>query len=187
MWKRENAPYLVTIIVAALGWLITRSVDETMKSPLVAYSLKESMENGNRIITARLRNISSATVFRNLYVVLTNLDGTSSKFVRADLQYEAPVHPNLLRKGASEHAPTWAGALVTELQPRTAVRLKTWVQGTQTPTLRYDSATDTVRLIEESPLTWAVEHEGCILLSLAGILALVLGIYIICLASGRIS
>jgi|GEM_PF-6855532 len=187
MWKRENAPYFVTIVVAALGWLITRSVDETMKSPLVAYSLEESTEGGNRIITARLRNISAATVFRNLYVVLTNLDGINSKFERVDLQYEAPVHPNILRKGPAEYAPTWAGALVTELQPRTAVRLKAWVQGKQTPILRYDSATDTVRLIEESPLTWAVEHEGCILLSLAAILALVLGFYIICLASGKIS
>ena len=182
MFKKEHAPYLFTVAIAMLGWLITRAVDETTKSPLVAYSTNDSVENGQRVFAARFHNISSSTVFRNLYVVLTNLDGTSSKFTSVDLEYEAPIHPDKLRKAAPAFGNAWAGCMISELQPRTAVQLRTTIEGPGVPVVRFDSKEATVRLVKQGFLTIVVENESEILLWMAALTIVLLVIYVIFLS-----
>jgi hypothetical protein len=186
MFKRENAPYLFTLIIATLGWLLTRAVDEMTKSPLVGYSVHDSVDaQGLREFSVRVHNISAATAFRNLYLVLTNLDGVRSKFTQADIQYEPPVHVSKERKTVAEWGNTWAGAQLKELQPQTAIRLATQIEGPDDPVVRFESATDTVRLVKDGWLTYAVEHEMELLLWFAGGLVALLLFYVICLAKGK--
>jgi hypothetical protein len=186
MFKKENAPYLFTLIIATLGWLLTRAVDEVTKSPLVAYTVHESVNvQGGREFTVRVHNISRATAFRNLYVVLTNLDGVRSKFTDANAEYEAPAHVSEERKTTAGWGNTWAGILLKDLQPESAVRLATRIEGPDTPLVRCESATDTVRLVEENWHTWLVEEETGILLWLALILVLLLIFYVVCLARAK--
>jgi hypothetical protein len=183
MFKRENAPYLFTLIIATLGWLLTRAVDEMTKSPLVAYSISESVNGkGGRQFSVRVHNISAATAFRNLYVVLTNLDGERSSFTDAKIEYEPPAYVDKLRKTEAYYGNTWAGILLTDLQPKTAVRLVTQIQGLDVPVVRCESATDTVRLVKTGLRTCLLEHETEILLLLALVLCLLLGFYIFYLA-----
>src|SRR6266403_5615922 len=126
MFKRENAPYLFTLIIAALGWLLTRAVDEMTKSPLVGYSTHNSVNaQGAREFSVQVHNLSAATAFRNLYLVLTNLDGERTKFRWADIQYPPPVHVSPERKTTAKWADSWASAQFVDLQPKTALRLAT--------------------------------------------------------------
>jgi hypothetical protein len=185
MFKTESAPYLFTIIIATLGWLLTRAADEMTKSPLLAYSIQESVDGQGREYSVRVHNISAATALRNVYLILTNLDGKSSKFTRAEIQYEAPIHISKERKTAAEHESTWAGVLVKELQPKTAIRLTTVIEGPDTPVLRCESATDTIRLIEDGCRTFVVEQQTAILLWLAGGLCALLLIYVVYLVRNR--
>jgi hypothetical protein len=186
LFKRDNAPYLFAIIIAILGWLITRSVDEITKSPLVVYDLDDSTNiDGARQLILRVRNISRTTAFRNLYVLLSDLDGNRSKFTKAAAHYEAPVHISEDRKTTAECGATWAGILIKDLQPNTAVRLVTTIAGSDTPTVRCESATDTIRLVKGGIVTWIIQNETAILLWLAvGLIALLL-FYIVWLGTTR--
>jgi hypothetical protein len=179
MFKREQAPYLFTVAIAAIGWLVTRAVDETTKSPLLAYSICDRIEHNERFFTVRLHNISTSTAFRQIYLALTNLDGTKSRFTWAAPEYEAPIHPSKLTKATPQWDTTWAGCLFSELQPRTSVLFKTKIDGRGTPQVRFDSTNDTVRLVKSGVLTIAVEYESEILLALAGVLTVLLVIYAI--------
>jgi hypothetical protein len=132
-----------------------------------------------------LHNISPATAFRKLYVVLTNLDGVRSKFTSADIQYEEPAHASKERKTVAEFRDTWAGVLVTELQPKNAVRLVTQIEGPDRPVVRCDSATDAVHLVKDGWSTFAVEYEITILLSLAVALVVILVFYVVFLSRTR--
>lgn len=187
MFKLDNAPYLFTLIIAMLGWLLTRVVDEATKSPLVAYSVHDFVNaQGAREFTVRVHNIAHATAFRNLYLVLTNLDGVRSKFAYANAQYEAPAHVSEERKTTATWGDTWAGILLKELQPETAVRLATQIEGPDVPLVRCESATDTVRLVKENWQTWAVESETKILFGLALVLMLLLIFYAVYLARTKV-
>lgn len=186
MLKLENVPFLFALIIATLGWLVTRAVDQAVKAPLVGYRMEEKAEaDGKRTVSLRLRNISSVIAFRNLNVLLTYLDGQGSRFLKAEIQYEAPAHVSPERKTAALWDPTWAGVLVSELQPRGAVRLVAEVRGPDRPTVWCDSGTDTVRLVEEGWTTWVVMHETEILLWLALGLVVLLVVYVGYLAGNR--
>jgi len=189
MFRREQFPYFFTLILAAMSWLLTRAVDEKTKSPLIAYRIEDSsLGQGERSFTVRLHNISSATAFRNLHVVFTNLDGVKSKFSDAAIEYEPPAYIDKARKTEAEHEAVWALFPLNELQPKTAVRLVARIIGPDKPVIRCDSATDTVRLIEEGFFrTWIVEYETEILFGIAVALAGMLIVYAVSLHRGGVA
>ena len=186
MFKKEQFPYFFTLILAAMSWLLTRAVDEKTKSPLIAYRIEDSsLGQGERKFTVRLHNISSATAFRNLHIVFTNLDGVKSKFSDATIEYEPPAYIDKARKTEAEHEAIWAGFPLNELQPKSAVRLVARIIGPDKPVIRCDSATDTVHLVEEGFFrTWIVEYETEILFWIAVGLAGMLIVYAIALSRG---
>src|SRR5438045_6996084 len=104
------------------------------KSPLVAYTVHDSINaKGVREFSVQVHNLSAATAFRNLYLVLTKLDGVRTKFTWADIQYPPPVHVSNERKTGAEWETTWAGARLVDLQPKTTLRLATQIEGPDEP------------------------------------------------------
>src|SRR4051794_21155433 len=187
MFKAENAPYLFTIIIAALSWLVTRVVDEVTKSPIIAYNVTDSTNiDGARDYTVRLRNVSRTVSFRDLNLVVNDLD-TNSKFTNAAAQYEAPVYISEKRKTSAEHEDGIAKLLIRDLQPSTSIRLATTIQGPSQPTVRIESEKEAVRLVKANLYTWIVENETAILCVFAGSLVVLLLIYVLWLGKTKLA
>lgn len=179
MWRADQVPYLFTLIIAVLGWLVTRAVDEVDKSPMITYHIENGMRDGMRTCTAHLHNISADKVFRNLLIALVypkeKMEGANFKTV--EFRYPAPA----MRQDQNrprEYTDKWmAQSVISELQPGATIDLITTLEGQEEPSVHCQSA-EAVRLVRRSAFTDAVEHEPALLLGLAVVLTVFLCIYL---------
>ncbi len=173
MLKKETAPFLFTLIIAVLGWLLTRAIEDAAKAPTLAYSKSSFSEGTSRIFAFRLRNVSSDVVFRNFNIVLTGPDEIHSHFLWADILYAAPIHPDKSKKQDPSWKSSYVICFVPELQPGTELIVKAKVDGDAEPVLRFDCPTP-LHLVRAGALSFAIENLSEILISLAVALFLTL-------------
>ena len=62
----EKIPYLITILVALIGWGLTHTVDRVISFPIIEYNKKINSNEKGKEIEYFITNISRDTLFQNL-------------------------------------------------------------------------------------------------------------------------
>ena len=62
----EKAPYIATLLFAAIGWTVTHTVDRWLNMPLIEYDVFHKYN----VFNLTLENITDDKVFENFFVVL---------------------------------------------------------------------------------------------------------------------
>jgi len=55
--RLKEAPYAVTLLVAALGWSVTHGVDRLTQMPIIEYKLDDPSDHGSRLVKCEVTNI----------------------------------------------------------------------------------------------------------------------------------
>ena len=71
----DKAPYVVTIIVAALAWTITHIVDRLLTSSLVSYQQEFISNAGKQELYLTLKNITPDKTFHDVHLILAAAPG----------------------------------------------------------------------------------------------------------------
>ncbi len=65
-FKSDTAPYVATLLISALGWLLTTLHGEIQSSAIIAYEMKVS----DKMATLEIRNISNSAAIQNASIAL---------------------------------------------------------------------------------------------------------------------
>lgn len=165
----EKAPYMVTILFAAAGWVVTHAVDQIEKSPTIEYTVRS--EPGKVLVD--LHNVTRDQSFKGLGFTLgTNGKGSWTKGYfaeRSGPQWDGrepiPINGNTLAFTIDNFQPGWTFTLVGEYQdsPGTTFYLS-------------NSADQVVHLTASDMETLFVNHELPILFSLLLIWFIITGL-----------
>src|SRR5205085_10638134 len=66
----DKAPYIVTLLVAALGWTVNRTVTVLTESPTIAFKIDHKGDN-NRVVACHIKNVSRTRQFHELQFLLS--------------------------------------------------------------------------------------------------------------------
>jgi hypothetical protein len=152
----EKAPYVVTVILAVLGWSVTHVVDRVTGNPILEYRV-ESESAGREAVT--IQNVTRDHTFRNLTLVFTaDIAGsiTSVSVIPFEPAFEGD-EPWLIHGRTAQFT-------FPQLQPGWKFQIKLGYTGTQRPRLRFELREGTLRATEWSLETFFLANEVCILL-----------------------
>lgn len=158
----DKAPYIVTIVVAALAWALTHMADRLLSTPMVKYTIQELSSNTGKTVFLTFKNITRDKAFKGLQILLTaSSDGliTTGSVI--------PVQP------ASEGAQPYQVAGRTfeftfpEFQPGWQIEISADYTGSARPSLRMSSPEQTIYAVVPSLKSFLVEYDIEILLLLA--------------------
>jgi hypothetical protein len=170
----DKAPYLVTVIVAALAWTFTHVVDRLLASPLVTYQEQLDESGGKKKLSLTLKNISSEKTFRDIHLLMAVPFG--GLITNASV---TPVQP----AWEGDKPPTWHEHtfehIFPVMQPGTQLEVSVTYDGNEPPSLRMFSD-GTIKFVQPSWETWLVEHEVGVLIGLllVGIVLLIIAILV---------
>lgn len=174
----EKVPYLFTFLMGALGWSFMHMVSQVEQLPVLKVRMTGSSQGDDKRVSAEVKNISAATIFRQLDLYLRPSDETASSLRDADMEYVRPVVADPATKEKPKVSDGIACYHVEELQPFCAVRLLVSAGSRQPVTLWYKSDT-AIRLMDSGLETRLIEHEFGVMLGLIGIwLCLLAGYFI---------
>jgi hypothetical protein len=169
----EKAPYVVTLIVAALAWAVTHIVDRLLTTPLLTYRSQIIQGAGNKSLYLTLKNITKDKTFRNVHLIITSAQGEVMRDPAV-----IPIQP------AWEGDQPWtlSGSTLeynfSEIQPGSQFEVSVTFAGREQPTVRMSSE-NTIDFARPSWETWIVENENFLLACLLGfgIIALILAAF----------
>ena len=170
MLERERVPFLLTLLLAVLGWSVTYMVDQLGSSPVIRYTKKT--DPSQNTITYNIKNISRSTLFKKVrfYVVLK---GEGKSLGDPLIRIYPPLYLGEERVQPEWKPGNYAEFQIAAFQPGCEMDMivKTEKPADSTIHVTCDEA---VLLIENSLRTLLLEHEMKIL---GGLIALwVLGI-----------
>jgi hypothetical protein len=154
----KEAPYVLTLLVAALGWSVTHTVDRLTQMPIIEYKIHDPTKYGERVIKCEVTNICDK-VFRDLNLYLTVAQGKMLIISTPEIGFVKPIMPDPFRSKAAYIQGHNAAYFVPELQPLCSVSLETRARGPGDVELRYYNGHEAIRLIEAGFQTWLVENE----------------------------
>jgi hypothetical protein len=67
----DKAPYIVTIVIAALAWALTHMADRLLSTPMIKYTTQEISSNNSKTIFLTFKNITRDKTFKGLQILLT--------------------------------------------------------------------------------------------------------------------
>lgn len=157
---REKAPFIVSLILAAIGWAVTHTVDRMTGTPTIAFHL-DARSSGKLLMT--LRNVTRDHVFRDLTLVFTVEPGAAIQDVRV-----APVEPAFEGDDPVVIYGRTAQLTFPQIQPAWAFSIVVRHTGKDRPRFRFEMKDGAIRATDESLETFFLAHEVCILLILVG-------------------
>lgn len=170
MLYQEKVPYLLTILFAALSWTISQVSNEIGASPVIEYSHSIKMENSNYKHVFELTNISSSTVFNDLYVNLRLEKDTSAKCIGEP--EIIPVPPSELRdpkQSTGVKRPTCndktAEYIIAQIQPGATINLVMFTDKKDSIDI-YVFCKDSVMVLKSSIKTFISKHRFSVMISL---------------------
>jgi len=176
--RLKEAPYAVTLLVAALGWSLTQAIGRLTEMPIIEYKLHDRIDHGTRLVTCEVTNICGK-VFRNLNLYLTVEEGKPATISDPEIGFVKPIMPDPFQSRAAYTQGRNAAYFVPELQPFCSTLLEVRVDGAAALELRYYSGSETIRLIERSFQTWLVKNEIEIMIGLFAFWLFMLMLYVI--------
>jgi hypothetical protein len=165
----EKAPYIITLIVAALAWTLTHIVDRLLAAPLLTYQHQIIENGGKKSLYLTLKNITKDKTFQNVHLILTAAPGGSI----ADAAV-IPIQPAWEGDQPGVTAGRTFAYTFSKMQPESQYEISISYSGNDPPTLRM-SSDGTISFVSPSWETWIVENEISLLawLLIAGIICLV--------------
>lgn len=149
----ERLAYFITVIVAAIGWLVTYYVDRVTSSPTIEYAISETATVGLRSVTYRLTNVSRTHRFDD--VAVDFLPRRHSPISGFDI---VPVEPTSEGQNDAEWGPDRAQFTIERLMPGGAIDLIVRVRGPNRPKMFIRSSTP-IRLTPATFETFLVKNE----------------------------
>jgi hypothetical protein len=175
--RLKEAPYAVTFLVAALAWSVTHIVDRLIQMPIIEYNLSDPQTMGSRVVKCEVTNICDK-VFRNLNLYLSAAEGAKIKISDPEIGFIKPIMPDQFQSRAAYIQGDNAAYFVPELQPECSASIEARINGVGSVDLRYNSGTESIRLIERGFETWLVKNEIAIMISLFVFWLAVLVLYV---------
>lgn len=170
-WLSDKAPFVFSVFVAALGWLVSHAADRVVASPFVEYASEREASSAAVEFrqSVELQNLSSAYAIRDIVVVLRKPHEKSDvKFSNARME---PVPPTWVGVQAPQAGVDAAEFRIRTLPPGGRVELSVEIQGKDIPVLQAHAETP-FRLQRRGFLTWFVKNELCVLMG--GLIAWIL-------------
>jgi hypothetical protein len=151
----EKVPYLVTILFASMGWLITHSVDQIDKSPTVTFEASTKAVGSKYLYTVDLHNVTRTVRVKDLKFGV-QIEGKACNVDRAEIKSLPPA--------SSGNSPaTWSGCSaafsIDNLEPNNLFQLSTEYSGEGSPRFYLASASGSIRLITPSLESYFSEHD----------------------------
>jgi hypothetical protein len=67
----DKAPYIVTIVIAALAWALTHMADRLLSTPMIKYTIQEISSETGKAVFLTFKNITRDKTFKGLQILLT--------------------------------------------------------------------------------------------------------------------
>lgn len=172
----DKAPYVITLVVAALAWTLTHTVDRLLATPLLTYEIASSTtEDGDKRSTFTFINITRDKTYYNLRVLITApADGVIKS---------GPILP-VQPASEGDKPPSIAGRTFDftfpEFQPQWQFSIPVVYSGQGETTLRLSLPQAALYAVNPSVQTSLVQHEFGVMMTLIVIWIVVLtgwGIY----------
>jgi hypothetical protein len=167
-WARLNKkeiPYLITILVAIVGWSITHVADRVLKSPVVEYSTSVDTTSEPRTIKVTILNLSNKA-FVNLRF---ELQGQGVKACNVPMSFRPPAWAS---NSVPEEGTDGVGFVISQLQPNWKVTMcGEYRGGGKDPlfVLKDGSPDQSIELRQPDLATWILKHEAELMIVLAAI------------------
>jgi hypothetical protein len=169
----EKAPYLITVLVAGIGWAVTHSVDRVLASPTLMYETRINHSGNINQYTITLNNITRDERFDDLTFTVLIRDGKCAGDPKVYPALPAPEikQPPECQDAVVESQTNVADATfeIPQIHPGWSMDLVTNFYGEGAPHFRFQTKKDSVRLVRPSLETWFVVHEMWILGSLVAL------------------
>lgn len=182
MLFREQIPYLLTILFAALAWTTNQIWDDISKSPTIEYKfiLDKSVPLSKKV---RITNISSDHLFSNLVFKVRSEKGSDLGCITTDIAPFPPVElrysksPNIQNQCEHNCSAKYAEFKIPHLQPGSSIMLIMESEIDSVLTLGVWSESK-VRLVNRSLETILIKNRFIVLVYLFIIWILSIGIYV---------
>ena len=76
----EEAPYVVTLFVAAAAWASIRAADRHSDTPFIEYRIRDTTPQPTRTLGVRLRNLTRGTAFQCFQLTVVSRDSKPLSF-----------------------------------------------------------------------------------------------------------
>jgi hypothetical protein len=160
----DKAPYVVTILMAALTWSLTHVADRLLATPMLQYEVQDLSSQGRQTQYLTFKNITRDKTFRGVRLVMTApADGL---FTQGAV---IPVQPASEGDRPYQMVGRTFEFTFPELQPGWKVEISVDYTGSAPPTIRLSSSEQTIYAVKPSVETWLVEYELYILIGFAAI------------------
>jgi hypothetical protein len=174
--KRENFPYLLTIMFAVVAWGITHIVDSLLKAPILEYNVAKQARGKNTTFEYSFTNISRTKQFQDLEIsfVLSSNEGLEFLQDSCKIKWIPPLkhgEPAVKEKDTFKFT-------IPQFHPNCRIKVVMTVSGKGEPTLHYKSNKPESVLLEKGSIyTFIAKNERGIIIILIGILILLMIIY----------
>jgi hypothetical protein len=150
----EKAPYIVTVIVGILAWLITHMIDTIKNSPTVEYSTQVERHGNLTRLRAELTNVTRDKAFARVQARIFFPGGKAKGW---------SVHP-VSPAFEGNDAPITEGATVSysfpTIMPGNSIKFEATAVKSGEPELQiWSDVSQPVRLEEKGLETWLARHE----------------------------
>lgn len=160
----KEIPYLLTILLILLGFQLNLLIEDSKSTPLIEYkyTIKDEIKNGNsvkKIISCRIRNLSSEESFKNLSFVFLHDIASGGKLFDPGYIVVSPSSIQGIKVDQAQNLTV--NHIIGHLQPDQEYELLfTSIldkKKTVYPKIFLDT-NETVRLIESSPFTFLIKN-----------------------------
>jgi hypothetical protein len=181
---RENFPYLLTIIIAIIGFQLNYLIHTTVESPIVEYELKkvhEKSEAGQAISNyeCEITNITNTTSFKNIEIHFLFPEGTNAAILDPSFQVIPPS--SLYNVGMNTLNDRIVEFTIDRLQPGFKYLLtfttKMKEGENHLPNIYLQSA-NAIKIKPKSLLTTLVEHQSFVNSIILAMLIILVVLYI---------
>lgn len=167
---QDRIGFLATIVVGALGWLLTHYVDRLTTAPTVEYSITSGKHGSGPQYwhVYRFRNVNRTAGYGPLKLTFQ----APSSPIRA--YWLRPAEPGSEGEEYPNVRADSAEFTIPKLLPNGAVKVMLRTAGRQRPVVSVESASD-IRLTRSGFETWLVRHELSVMGGLIVIWSIALG------------
>jgi hypothetical protein len=158
----DKAPYIVTILMAALTWSLTHIADRLLATPMIRYEVQNLSTQGRQAQYLTFKNITRDKTFRGLRLVLTA--AADGQFTQGAV---IPFQPASEGDRPYQLAGRTFEFTFPEFQPGWKIEISVGYTGSAPPTLRLSSADQTIYAVVPSLETLLVEYDLEVLIGLA--------------------
>lgn len=169
----DKAPYVVSLILGVLGWLVGHMVDRIVAAPTLEYHVEETDSDGRRSMAVELTNITRDKSFDSLRARIVIPDAK---------QYEPPTlvsaEPAFEGTTAPETKADTTNFILPRMMPGAEINFGIAAASAGEPRLSiWSDAKEPIRLQERGLETFFAKHEIEILAGLFLIWLAALGIW----------